>query len=95
MLLDSAQEQAVRCDRELSGVGSQSRELGGHVVARVDGGVDLVVGVSERHVVDRHARPPVGNSVQVFEAGRHRTGGHDGPVELGHLPRRARVVVAC
>ena len=88
MLLDSAQERPFGATVTWVAWARKRRELGGQLVARVDDGVDFVVGIAERDVVDGHARPAVGNAVQAFEAGAHRAGGADGPIELGHLPRR-------
>ena len=86
-------EAAVRRDGDLSGVGPQGRDLGRQLLGGIDDGVDLVVGIAERDVVDRHPCPAVGDSVQLRQAGGHRAGGHDGPVELGHLPAIAGIFV--
>src|ERR1700687_519196 len=69
----------------------QRRHLGGRLRAAVDGRVDLVVGVAERHVLDGNLDPPIWDVVQFGQAGFHRAGGSDGPVELRHVPGCARV----
>ncbi len=95
MLLDSAKERPLAATVTWVACARMAAILAGQMFAGVDDGVDLVVGIAERDEVDRHPHPIVGDVVKVLEAGAHRACRADGPVELGHLPRLARVVAAC
>ena len=95
MLLDSAPERPFGATVTWVAWARSAATLAGSCNACVDDGVDLVVGIAERDDVDRHADPPVWYVVEAFEAGAHRGRGGDGPIELGHPPWRARVIVAC